>query len=86
VVAVHAQAALGRNDHVIAFGAFPQRLAEQLFGRAEAIPLRRVEEVDPQRERVMDCVPAVVEVGRTPIAAEFPGAECDCRNLQVGLS
>ena len=53
VAALHAQAALGRDDDLVTARARPQleRLAEQPLGLAEPVGLRGVEEVDAEVER-----------------------------------
>ena len=75
-VAVHAQPALGSDDHVFAAGPFSQRVAQGLFGYAEPVALCRVEEVDPQLHGVMDGVPAVLESAapQLPPKAQVPNA------------
>jgi len=54
----------------LAVGSLPQCSARSFLGNAEAIPRAVVEEVDPEREGVLDRVLAFLQVGGTPVAAK----------------
>src|SRR5919108_387414 len=86
VLAVGAQAALGRDHDLVAARAKLrlQRAAEQPLGRAEAVCLGRVEEVHAELERMPDRVDRAALVEAAPVASELPCPEADRRHFQLG--
>jgi hypothetical protein len=63
-----------------------ERGGKQPLGGAEAVPLRRVEEVDPEVGGVADGSDGGRLVGRPPLAAQLPRSEGDPRNLKITAS
>ncbi len=73
----HAQAALGRDHHVIAalVEILAERRAEKSLGGAEAVALRGVEQVDSELPRTAYCRDPLRLVEPPPLAAELPRPE-----------
>jgi len=80
-VAIQAETALSGDDHLLAACPLPQRLAEDLLGGPEPVPLCRVEEIDAEIQGVTDGVPAFRKIGGTPVTSESPSPECNHRHL-----
>ncbi len=80
LLAVPNHAALGRQHDAVAAAA--DRPADDLFRAAEAVDRGRVDQGDAAIQRGMDGVDGLALVGAAPHpAADRPGAEGDCRNL-----
>ena len=69
------KAALGGDEHVLPARPSPQRLAEEAFGRPEAVALRGVEESDSELDRPGDRGLGLVGVELTPLPTERPCPE-----------
>src|SRR5207244_7971683 len=84
--ALLAQAALGGDHHVLPADSGPQRLREHTLGRAEAVALGGVEEVDAEVEGAVDGRGGGVDVDSAPLTAEGPGPEAQSREVKIGGS
>src|SRR5712692_3802822 len=86
VRAIHPEAALGGDDHLVAPHPLPQALAEQTLRATEAVALGRVEQGDPLLHGARDGALGLGFVKGPPITSEGPGAQSQHGDVKVCLS
>ncbi len=90
----HAEASLGRDDHLLARAARGEPLAEDALGQAVlAVDIGGIDEVDAGRERAIEHTEAFLAVGADLVherlgvgLAEGHAAEAEHRDLRAGLT
>jgi hypothetical protein len=83
ILFAHREIELGR-EHVGIARPCGQRLAEEAFGRSATIDVRRVDQVDPEVERLVDAGPGPILLDSHAVGQ--PRAEGNFGDLEVARS